>query len=172
MKKQTSKVLLNSDKVFLQPSLLRQLEESITRKLSNYDGSADSAIKIEIQVLKQHLRAAGVWARNGDDKKLGLLHEAMEELNFTSRELEQEGIGKRSRDLIARHGLAYDKCESLVKEMLENHDLPATFFLTIQAAAELRHDKNHERGILSQITKAALKNDASREILAEIRRKA
>src|SRR5579872_4199159 len=95
----TPKVILTSNKIFLEPSTLRQLENSITYKLSNYDGTADSTLKLQIRSLKQHLHAAGAWAKNGDGKKLDELHEAMEELNFTSKELDQEGIGKYSKNL-------------------------------------------------------------------------
>src|SRR5690242_14185151 len=125
MKTQTPKVILTANKAFLEPSLLRQLEESITHRLSNYDSSdskSNNTLKLQIQALKQHLHAAGAWVKNGDGKKLDELHEAMEELNFTSKALDQEGIGKSSKELVKRHHLAYDKCEALVKEILKNHD--------------------------------------------------
>ena len=149
--------------------------ESITHRLSNYDSSdskSNNTLKLQIQALKQHLHAAGAWVKNGDGKKLDELHEAMEELNFTSKALDQEGIGKSSKELVKRHHLAYDKCEALVKEILKNHDLPETSFLTIEAAAKLRNDRDHERTVINQIITTALKNDVSEEILAEIRRKA
>ncbi|MDE1846246.1 MAG: hypothetical protein KGH53_03130 [Candidatus Micrarchaeota archaeon] len=172
MTMQKSRVILTTSKNFLEPSLLKCLENDISYGLAHPGDSKEKRLLTrKIGALKEHLHSAVIWSIRADKGKLAQLYGAMQEQNFTSIELNNEGHDSAYLgELHRRHHRAYDACEILTKSILENHDLADSHFLTIQIAAQLNHSPEYKTEILGRIEKEALNANSSKKILKEIRR--